>query len=167
MSGLLSGIVSAVSGGGGGIVSQVLEVAKAYFPPDLSPEKRREFEIDVMRIDAKREKDLNEAIADAERALNERIAQHEGTASDLKAIPILGPIMLFLRGAQRPIWGFGTMYLDFQVFSGAWSIEASPQKLSAFYIINLLVLGFLFGERAIKNIAPLVAEIVKARGGVK
>lgn len=100
----------------------------------------------------------------ASQATTNRAALLEGTASDLKSLPILGPVMLFLRGCQRPIWGFGTIYFDHQVFSGAWSITTGPQE-SAFWIINLLVLGFLFGERAVQNIAPFVAEMIKARGG--
>jgi len=35
----------------------------------------------------------------------------------------------------------------------------------AFVLINLLVLGFLFGERAVKNLLPLVTSFLSARQG--
>lgn len=94
----------------------------------------------------------------------ERAAILEGTASDLKSMPVLGPLMLFLRGCQRPVWGFGTLYIDFMVFSGTWKLVAGTQE-SAFWVVNILVLGFLFGERAVQNVAPFLAEMLKARTG--
>jgi hypothetical protein len=93
-----------------------------------------------------------------DKEFNKRISDLEGTASDLKSIPIIGPILLFLRGAQRPFWGFATIYLDYQVFSKGWNLDPGSQAGSAFYVINLLVLGFLFGERAIQNVLPYMTQ---------
>lgn len=55
--------------------------------------------------------------------------------------------------------------MDFMVFSGAWKIDEFVKIVgnntigtnieSAFWMINFLVLGFLFGERAMKNVLPL------------
>ena len=83
------------------------------------------------------------------------INEHEGTANDLRQAGLLGRVILFARGCQRPLWGFFVMYIDFMWFSGAWKIEKDTQTEFALTVINLLVLGFLFGERAIKNIMPL------------
>ncbi len=102
---------------------------------------------------------------------DERIMSLEGTASDLKAAGWPGRLVLFLRGAQRPAWGFFTLYMDFMVFSGAWKLPegADPgtgmTMQSAFWIINALVLAFLFGERGLKNILPLISRLQSERKG--
>lgn len=90
---------------------------------------------------------------------SKRVAELEGTASDLKSLPFIGRIMIFLRGSQRPTWGFGVLYFDFMIFSDQWTLIPGTQE-SAFWIINFLVLGFLFGERATKNILPLVTQFL-------
>jgi len=145
---------------GGGLFKEVKDVVMAYFPPDMPPEKKAELQFKLDMLDAQKTKDLNNAIADSEKSLNDRVAIYEGTASDLKTIPYLGAVMLFLRGGQRIIFGYGTIYLDFMVFSKHWPVEDETLK-SAFWIVNLLVLGFLFGERAVKNVMPLIIEMVK------
>lgn len=88
----------------------------------------------------------------------------EGTATDLRAVPVIGPIMLFMRGAQRPVWGVATMWADAMWFSGKWG-ALSQQQESALWLINMLVLSFLFGERAVSNLAPLVSEFMAKRSG--
>lgn len=146
----------------GGLAKQVMDTVKAYFPPDMNAQQKADLQVSLERIAMEREKNTNDAIRDSEEALNERIKMYEGTAQDVLAVPILGPIMVFLRGAQRICFGYGTIYLDFQVFSGGWKLEAGTQE-SCFWIVNFLVLGFLFGERAIKNVGPLIAQILSAR----
>lgn len=148
----------------GGLAKEVFGVIKDYFPPDMSPEKKAELQLQIERIVMEREKNANDAMRDAENAINERVKSYEGTAGDVAAIPYLGPIMLFLRGGQRIVIGYGTVYLDFMVFSGTWTLKDGTQE-SCFWIINFLVLGFLFGERALKNVGPLLAQIMQAKGG--
>jgi len=91
---------------------------------------------------------------------------YEGTASDLKSIPVLGAVMLFLRGSQRPVWGFATILLDYQVFSASWKLD-DPIISNAFWVVNFLVLGFLFGERAVTNIMPFITNMIQAKNGAK
>lgn len=93
---------------------------------------------------------------------NQRIKDLEGTASDLIAAGVFGKVVLFMRGAQRPIWGYGVMYLDYMVFSGNWLVQDEQLK-ATFWVINLLVLGFLFGERAVKNVAPMIKDIIQKK----
>ena len=159
MSGFLEKLADVATGG---LASTIFEAVKTYFPPDMPPEKKAEMQIAIERIAMEREKNVNDAIRESEQAINDRIKIYEGTASDLTAIPVLGTIMLFLRGAQRPIIGYVTIYLDYMVFSGQWKLLPGTQE-SCFWIINFLVLGFLFGERALKNVAPLITEIMQAR----
>lgn len=157
---ILSDILGAATGG---LLREVKDLVTTYWPPDLSPEKRAQLEAALEDRIAAREKAASDATAEASRLINERVALYEGTASDLKSIPILGSLMLFLRGAQRPTWGYAALYMDWQWFT-VWT-ELGSQQQAALYIINFLVLGFLFGERAVQNVAPLIAEVFRAKTG--
>ena len=141
----------------GGLASTVMDGIKSYFPPDMSDEQKAALNLELQKIELQKQAELSRAVAEAERLINERIAQHEGTAKDLMALPFIGRIVIFARGCQRPIWGFATLWADLQWFSGAWSGITDKQE-SALWVINLLVLGFLFGERAVKNITPLISQ---------
>lgn len=158
ITGLFSGLT-----GSGGIVETAANTLKAYFPPDMSPQQQAEFELKMKELDGRMVEIVAKAENDAAELLNQRIAEHEGTASDLKAIPFFGPLMIFLRGLQRPVWGFATLYMDFLWFA-EWTTLTGKQE-SALMIINVLVLGFLFGERAIKNVMPLVIKLFEAKKG--
>ena len=163
MSNLLSKAADFFSGGLG---TAIVDTVKGYFPPSMSEADKAELS---MRINEAANKQANEAarIVNEERAeFNLRIKDMEGTASDLKSIPFIGPLVIFLRGCQRPVWGYSTLFMDFMVFSDQWGTLTETQE-SALWIINLLVLGFLFGERAVKNLMPLMERLVKIKLGVK
>jgi hypothetical protein len=146
---------------GGSLFGSVKELITDYFPPDMSPEKKAELQRKIDEMEFKKQIAILEAAADAEKTLNQRIAEQEGTASDLKQLPIVGRIVLFLRGLQRPMWGFLVMYIDFEWFTKAPTY--TEQQQSALIVINLLVLGFLFGERTITNLKPLIVEVFGRR----
>lgn len=147
---------------GGSAVEKVASIVKEYFPPDMPPEKRAELEFKLKQLAHKQTLEAQKAANEAERLLTERISQLEGTAQDLRSIPIVGPIVIFLRGLQRLVWGYACLYIDFMWFNGTWKL--GNQQESAMWIINFLVLGFLFGERAIQNIMPLFIELQKRKG---
>tara|TARA_R110000744_G_scaffold69739_3_gene141423 strand:+ start:1474 stop:1962 length:489 start_codon:yes stop_codon:yes gene_type:complete len=161
--GIFKSLIGSLTGGGG-IVSAAVDTFKTYFPPDMTQAEKAAFDLKVKELEAQIELKLREAENEAESIFNQRIAEHEGTASDLKAIPFFGPLMLFLRGLQRPVWGFSTLYLDFMWFS-SWTNLTDKQE-SALMAINILVLGFLFGERAIKNVMPLITKLFEAKAKV-
>lgn len=147
----------------GGLAKEIISKVSEYFPPDMTPEQKATVELELNKLEFEREKATNNAIEAAEDSINKRIEIYEGTAKDLLAIPILGAIILFLRGSQRTIWGFATIYFDYK-----WLVEnliLSEQQQTALIIINLLVLGFLFGERAVKNLAPLITDLLVAKKG--
>ncbi len=152
---ILKTIVGFATGGTGAALWDAVE---KYLPNE---ETKAQARIAFAEAERKREKDqLDGAIALAEN-LNQRIAAYEGTASDLKAVPYVGPLLLIARGAQRPIWGYATIWLDYQVYSGSWVIKPEqPELTAAFYIINMLVLGFLFGERALVNLLPVIESLL-------
>lgn len=153
------GMLDFLSGGVGGKLAEgAMDLIKGRFPSKMSEADEKGLEMDLLSLNNNHVKDL-EVIANQDRAeYNTRIKEMEGTAADLKTIPIIGPIIIFLRGMQRPVWGFATLFMDFKWFSGGWALD--EQQTNAMYLINLLVLGFLFGERAIKNLEPLIMKIL-------
>lgn len=138
---------------GGGIVESVAGVIDQFH---VSEEERTALQI---ALEDSRRKDLMAALTAAHEAdveFNQRIRDIEGTAKDLKAIPIIGHVLILARGAQRPVWGFATIYLDWMSFSGQWSMTQAQESI--LLAINLLVLGFLFGERAVQNVMPFLGQ---------
>ncbi len=148
---------------GGSLFKEAKEIVMAYWPPDASPEMKLEIQAKLNELELAKQHQLDLAIADAEQRITDRITMTEGSAQDLKAIPVVGPIVLFLRGLQRPVWGYATLYGDAMWFMGRW--ELGDQQQSALWVINFLVLGFLFGERAVQNVAPLIADIMMKKRG--
>ena len=118
-------------------------------------EEKAEAMLLLKEVTHRQELELAKLAFEAEKELNNRIKDLEGTAKDLNQAGFLGKFILFLRGAQRPLWGYGVGFMDYMVFSGSWVLE-NDQMRSCFWVINLLVLGFLFGERAVKNVAPIL-----------
>ena len=114
--------------------------------------------VQLQTIEAQRAKDDAAADNEADRIQTERMSAMEGTASDLKAIPIAGPIMLFVRGSQRIIISYGTAWIDYLWLSGGMTLNDIQQRM--LFTATLLVFVVLFGERAVKNIAPLVIELL-------
>lgn len=146
---------------GGSLFKEAKEIVMAYWPPEVPPEKKLELQARLNEIELTKARQIDQAMAEAEARITERIALTEGSAQDLRAIPIIGPVVLFLRGLQRPVWGYATLFGDAMWFMGKWQL--SEQQESALWVINFLVLGFLFGERAVQNVAPLIAEIMQGR----
>jgi hypothetical protein len=155
---ILKTLIGFATGGTSTTLETVWDAVKDALPDSEAKVQARAQLEEILRA---REKDqLDSAISLAEN-LNQRIAAYEGTASDLKAMPYVGPLLLVARGAQRPVWGYATIWLDYQVYSGAWVIrQDQPELTAAFYIINFLVLGFLFGERALVNLLPVIESLL-------
>lgn len=162
--GIFSKVVDFLSGGlGQKIVDKVL----AQFPDKLSDKEKADIQAAILSASREHELKLLEIAQTQELEFNERIKEMEGTAGDLKQFGIVGRIIIFLRGAQRPVWGWGILYLDFMIFSGRWKLAeilttaqegsgfSTLNLESAFWMINFLILGFLFGERALRNVLPL------------
>jgi len=142
---------------GGSLFEGIKETVMAYCPPDLNPVQKAEFELKLQKHLNDKQLETSRLLNESTIELNKRIAEQEGTASDLKTIPILGPIVIFLRGLQRPVWGFATLYMDNKWFFGSGNYTEKQE--TAMIVINILVLGFLFGERTIKNLQPLIIQV--------
>ncbi len=125
-------------------------------PACIEPEKRAELEKEFTGLIDEKLCNLKIAKKDLENEITQKIETLARTTNDLEKIPFFGPLGLFLRGMQRPIWGLALLFIDLKVFSGAWSMPPASQTESAFWLLNLLILGFLFGERAVRNVMPMV-----------
>jgi hypothetical protein len=143
----------------GGFATKLIDTVRGFFPPSMSEAEKKEFELKLMEITNQHDLELLREVNAAEAEFNTRIKDMEGTASDLSKLPYLGSVILFLRGCQRPAFGILVLVMDYQVFSGGWNLSDGSRIESAFFAINILVLGFLFGERAVKNIMPLVQKM--------
>jgi hypothetical protein len=144
---------------GGSLFSEIKDGVMSYFPPDMSPKQKAEAELKIQQLLHQKQLDVSSILNESAKQLDARIKEQEGTASDLKQLPLIGSLVLFLRGTQRPIWGFFTMYLDYVWFTT--SPGYTEQQQTALIVVNMLVLGFLFGERAIKNLEPLIMEVFR------
>lgn len=142
---------------GGSLFKEIKETAMAYFPPDMTPQQKAEAELALTEALNERQLQANKMLTDAAAQLDKRISEQEGTAKDLAQMPILGRAILFLRGLQRPVWGFATLAMDWKWFFGTHTF--TDQQQTAMIVINVLVLGFLFGERTIKNLEPLIIKV--------
>ena len=166
MAGFLTKVSDFLTGGAG---TKILDKVLDQFPDKLSEEERLKLENAVLKATRDHEIRLLEIANEQEAEFSSRLKEMEGTAADLQRFGILGSVIVFLRGLQRPLWGYSVLVLDFMVFSGQWKLADLVQEVgdnviganieSAFWVINLLVLGFLFGERAMRNVLPLIKGI--------
>ena len=141
----------------GSLFKEIKDTVMSYFPPDMSPQQKAEFELRLDRLMLEKEAQASKIIVAEQRQLDKRINEQEGTARDLIGVPYAGKLVLFFRGVQRPVWGFLTMYLDVRwLFSG---YQFTDKQEIALVVINVLVLTFLFGERAIINIMPFAIKM--------
>lgn len=142
---------------GGSLFKEIREGIMAYFPPKMTEQEKLQFEINISRVLAEKQRQADGALAEASQQLDKRIEAQEGTAKDLKTIPVLGHLILFARGAQRPIWGYATLWMDAKWLFGTFAF--TDRQEVAMIVINLLVLGFLFGERTVLNLQPLIMAV--------
>lgn len=157
---LLKDIGNLFSGGFSGLVDKVIDVAVGYFPPSMSDADKAKATLEIRKVAHQQEMEIVKSTSEAMVDFNQRIKDYEGTANDLKTIPYVGALIIFLRGAFRPLMAYAIGYVDLQVFSNAWVIPEGSVE-SVFWIVNLLVLGFFFGERTLKNLLPLLKEFLK------
>lgn len=143
---------------GDGIGKEIVGFIRDRWPAKLSEAELAELEIVTREAEHRRQMELLEYAAQQDAAFNERTKELEGTASDLKTIPILGHLVIFARGMFRPVFAYFTLYLDvvwFTTDTGGWT----DQQNTAMIVINCIVLVFFFGERTVKNLLPLIGEV--------
>lgn len=142
---------------GGSLFKEIKDGVMSYFPPDMSEQQKTEAKLNIERMLMEKQAQANELLLKSTAQLDKRIAEQEGTATDLKALPVVGRLVLFARGVQRPVWGFATLWIDNQWFFGNYSF--TDKQETALIVINVLVLGFLFGERTVQNLTPMIVQV--------
>lgn len=78
------------------------------------------------------------------------VQEYEGAAKDISHIPVVGPLLTLLRAAIRPVFTMLVGYLDWIYFTAAVA-DWSEDQAALLKAINIIVLMFWFGERAVKN----------------
>ena len=154
------GAIFGSNGDGKSVIGELSDVADRFIETKAD---KKEFQLKAEEIMHRREVQAREAEARQREEFNKRIKDLEGTASDLNQAGWPGRVVLFFRGLQRPLWGFLTLFIDIQVFSQAWKITEGSLQETAFLAVNILVLGFLFGERAVKNVMPFISQYLEKR----
>ncbi len=167
------GFLSAITGffgGEKGLMGTIADTVKDYFPPSMSDKEKAEMTARIREVEFKREKALMELAVEADKEVTRRAAQLEGTANDLKSLPVVGRFIIFARGCLRPFFGYFTLFVDWMIFSNAWKVKLTTPTGTftaegiLVIALNILVLGFLFGERTVKNLMPLFTKFMETRG---
>jgi hypothetical protein len=154
---------------GGGIVKSITDTVKEYFPPSMSDKEKADLAARLREVEYAREKALLTLAVEADKEVTRRAAELEGTAKDLKTIPVIGPLIIFVRGCLRPAFGCFTLFTDWSIFSSAWKVNMTTDTGAytaeglLVLAMNVLVLGFLFGERTVQNLMPLFTRFMEAR----
>jgi len=157
--GFLKGLMGLLKGD---FVKNAMDFVNTRWPPDMSEDQRAQMELVIKDMLHEQAMDLAAVAREDEAAFNKRIVDLEGTAEDLKSIPFVGALIIFLRGAFRPLFAYLTAFIDWVYFTtntGHWT----EQQQTLLIAINLLVLVFFFGERAMKNVMPLITASIAAK----
>lgn len=160
----------------GGVAGKIIDTVKDYFPPDMSDEEKANLNLAITQAIHKQEMDILNAAHEEEVEFNKRTVAMEGTAQDLIQAGWLGKIALFFRGFQRILWSYGIFVFDVFWLMGKVDFPTTmsitdpnnsgvqmivPNPIVAFIVtVNVLVLAFLFGERALKNLTPMIVSII-------
>ena len=124
----------------------------------IDEEKKKIIGIQIKSLIDKQTSDVKVALSDLKATVDSKIQALASSTKDLEKVPFFGKVGLFIRGMQRPVWALVLIYVDLKVLSGVWDITTDAQLKSAFWLLNLLILGFLFGERAVKNVIPVINQ---------
>jgi len=129
-----------------------------FFPEKMSETQRAEMEQAAVQFVAEQAHKEDSSFRDF-------VVAYEGSARDYKSIPIVGPIVLLLRGLIRPVFTVLVGYLDYLYFTGSATLFTADQG-ALIKVVNIIILTFWFGERAITN-SGIVDKIMLVRGNEK
>jgi len=131
----------------------------------------RDLEIIRADIELRKTEQFNKESAE----FREYVLEYEGGVSQLMSIPYVGPFLVLMRNLLKLCIGFGTIYLDYKIFSSQWSLakvaEVSPelagQESALLWAINIIVLVGTYGEQASRALAPLAERYFGKKAGEK
>lgn len=93
------------------------------------------------------------------------VLAYEGEAKDYKDIPLVGPLMMLIRGLIRPAFTLGVAYWDWGFFVARDISNWPADKTNLLFAINIIVLIFWFGERTVQYVMPLINAFLQSRTG--
>ena len=114
-----------------------------FFPPKMSEEEKEKLKADMKMFAATESRQENTEFRNF-------VLQYEGSAKDYANIPLIGPLMMLIRGVVRPAFTYGTFYFDWLYFTNV-AVDWSPERAKLLAIINVIVLCFWFGEKILVN----------------
>jgi hypothetical protein len=120
-----------------------------FLPDKMSEKEREEFKKDLAL----------HAATEARRATSDFrrfVVDYEGAAADVPRVIII------LRALIRPLFTVLVGYMDWRYFAGN-PAEWTPDAVSLLKAINIIVLGFWFGERALQRSGLI--DLLKVRVG--
>ena len=108
---------------------------------------------ELKRLEMAAELAVMEDARDANSNFRAFVVEYEGAAKDYKDIPFFGPLMMIIRGVVRPLVTFAVVYFDSRFLTTMKEgTETWPEGTGQLLLwMNVIVLGFWFGERAVKN----------------
>lgn len=150
---------------GGDTGKEVVGFIRDRFPGKMSEAELAEVAAETDKREMEREKNVMDWAREQDQQFFTFTKDMEGTAADLRTIPYVGGLIIFLRGAFRPIFAYFTLYLDAVWMLTETSDSWTDQQNTAMIVINVVVLVFFFGERTVKNLMPLIAQVF-GRGSI-
>jgi hypothetical protein len=170
-----------------GFITKVSNAVDQYLPISTTEKEKADVRLAISNAIVKEACSLLDVAHRNEVEENIQLKMLDGTANDLLQAGKLGKFLLVWRGFQRPLWNFGVF-----IFSFFWFFtdkiklhyreipdptninevlyQADPitqTKLMVIIIVYSLVLGALFGERAFRNLIPLITSILSMFTGRK
>jgi hypothetical protein len=113
----------------GGLGTKIVDKVMNQFPDKLSEKEKADIKAAIVEASREHELKLLEIAKQEEESFNKRIKELEGTAGDLEKFGFFGRLVVFLRGMQRPLWGYTVLIMDILVFSGRWDLAALAQQV--------------------------------------
>ena len=139
----------------------------------MSEKEEAEIRLSLKELEYKRQIESLGRWNEQERQFQEYVQSMEGTAEELMKMRFLGPLVIFLRAIIRPGWSIITIYMIVAILSGHWNLMAAAggnesiaqQYTSLLWANTLIVSVTWFGERAVRNVLPLVEKLFLAKNG--
>lgn len=177
---LFDSIKKLLTGSNKDLTSKVIDVTKDYLPTDMTDKSKMDLNMAISQEIKNHELAILEQAHLETIEFNNQLKATEGTASDLLQAGLPGRILLFIRGSQRIIYNIAILVIDIiwlftdkihlttmQIpdpsYPGKLLTVADPitsAKLTVLVTLNLLAMSFLYGERAFKNLTPMITTVV-------
>lgn len=169
------------------LISKISNSIDQYLPLSTTEKEKADIRLAISNSVVREACKLLDVAHQNEVEENIQLKMLDGTATDLLQAGKIGKILLAWRGIQRPLWIFGLFIFSIYWFFtdkiklnyyeipdpnniGQVLYQADPitqSKLMVILIVYCLVLGAYFGERAFKNIIPLITSVLSMFTGRK